>query len=354
MHGAGTKTAATKSSESLWLRVKRAVKARWRRRALILRAFLKRRELTLVINRTNKIARDDILLFSTMRNEMQRLPHFLSHHRGLGVSHFLIVVNDSDDGTLAYLQQQPDVSVWTTSHSYKAARFGVDWLNWLQSRYGSGHWCLTLDADELLVYPHHDTRDLRALTRRLENAGQNRLRTLMIELFPKGPIARQSYAQNQNPLEVLNWFDADGYVHLEQPGLRNEVMTGGPRLRMFFADEPRKAPTLSKMPLVKWHWRYAFVSSTHSLLPRRLNHLPGSDPDSVTGALLHTKFLPDISDRSRSEAVRNEHFEYGEDYQGYYRRLAEGPDFWHAGAKPYVNWRSLVDQGLMKDSDQGE
>ena len=51
----------------------------------------------------------------------------LDHHRKLGVRHFLIVDNASTDGT-AQLLDQPDISLWTTSASYKASRFGMDWL----------------------------------------------------------------------------------------------------------------------------------------------------------------------------------------------------------------------------------
>ena len=47
----------------------------------------------------------------------------------------------------------------------------MDWLGWLHWKYGHDHWCLTVDADELLVYPHSDTRDLRALTGWLDDQG---------------------------------------------------------------------------------------------------------------------------------------------------------------------------------------
>ena len=82
---------------------------------------------------------------------MIRLPHWLDHHRALGVDHFLIVDNDSDDGTCAYLVSQPDVSLWTTRNSYKLSRFGMDWLTHLQRLYAHGHWCLTIDADEIFI-----------------------------------------------------------------------------------------------------------------------------------------------------------------------------------------------------------
>lgn len=112
-------------------------------------------------DRTANIKSDDLLLFSTLRNERVRLPYFLDYYREQGINHFLIVDNDSNDGSTDYLAQQPDVSVWHTKFSYKRARFGVDWLNWLQLKYAHGHWALVVDPDEFLVYPFCDTRPLR-------------------------------------------------------------------------------------------------------------------------------------------------------------------------------------------------
>ncbi len=137
---------------------------RWKRRRLLWRALRARHNLVPAKIRTAAIRPDDILAATVLRNEIDRLPYFLEHHRALGVGHFLIVDNASTDGSAAYLRDQPDVSVWQTGHGYKQSRFGMDWLTWLLSRHGHGHWCLTLDADELFIYPYWDSRDLRALT----------------------------------------------------------------------------------------------------------------------------------------------------------------------------------------------
>ena len=47
----------------------------------------------------------------------------------------------------ASLADQPDVSVWTTPDSYRAARFGMDWLTHLLGRHGHDHWVVTADPD---------------------------------------------------------------------------------------------------------------------------------------------------------------------------------------------------------------
>ncbi|CUH39871.1 hypothetical protein JSE7799_02599 [Jannaschia seosinensis] len=183
---------------------------RWRRRRLLAQSFAKRRQIAAVADRTADIAPTDILVFSTMRNEMGRLPHFLRHHRAMGVNHFLIVDNDSDDGTRDYLATQPDVSLWTTPDSYRKARFGMDWLTVLLARYGHEHWCLTLDADELFVYAHHDVRNLHALTDWLDATDRASMGALMLDLYPEGPLGA-STAQD-DPTRILTHFDAGNYL----------------------------------------------------------------------------------------------------------------------------------------------
>ena len=43
------------------------------------------------------------------RNERLRLPAFLNHYRSLGVDEFLVIDNDSSDGSTEYLAAQADV-----------------------------------------------------------------------------------------------------------------------------------------------------------------------------------------------------------------------------------------------------
>ena len=325
-----------------------AYRLRWIRRRLLWRALRKRRQLQAVKDRTAQIAPEDILLVSTMRNEITRLPHFLAHHRKLGVGHFLIVDNGSTDGTREYLAQQPDVSLWSTGHSYRLSRFGVDWLTWLQIRYAHGHWCLTLDADELFVYPYHDTRPLPALVNWLEQSGTKSFGALMLDMYPKGPLRDQSYKPGDDPIKTLNWFDGGNYMIQRQPKLGNLWIQGGVRARRFFADSPRRAPTMSKTPFVKWNRRYAYVSSTHSLLPSRLNHVyDDQGGEKMSGVLLHTKFLPIVIEKSTEEKQRGEHFANSALYDGYYEALADNPDLWCETSTKLINWRQLEAMGLM-------
>ncbi len=324
-----------------------AMRLRHTRRRLLWRAMRARRRLTAIADRTGTIRPNDILGFAALRNEGQRLPHFLEHHRRLGVCHFLFVDNGSTDGSAEWLSGQQDVSLWTTADSYKASRFGLDWLNGLLMRHGSGHWCLTLDADELLVYPDHDRRDLRALTAWLDARQVDFMAALMLDLYPKGPLGVERYAKGQNPLEILPFFDPDGYDRTAMPRFGHVSIKGGARRRRFFADDPDRAPHLHKTPLIRWHWRYAYLSSTHIALPTRLN-AGFAQPDLPTGALLHTKFLPGIRERSAEEKLRAEHFTHPDNYSDYYDRLIAGPDLWYPGAARYEGDEQLAALGLIQ------
>lgn len=325
-----------------------AWRLRWKRQRLLLRAMLARRRLIAVADRTARIAKDHILLVATLRNEALRLPHFLDHYRRLGVDHFLIVDNASDDGTPDLLRDQKDVSLWIAPGSYREARFGLDWTNALLLRHAHDHWTLTVDADELLVYPYWDTRDLRALTDWLDQNDAPALGAMMLDLYPKGPLAAQSYAPGQNPTEILGWFDAGNYSITVRSPLEALWIQGGPRARAFFASAPSMAPTLNKLPLVRWHWRYAYVNSTHSLLPRRLNRAYATDGGELTsGLLLHTKFLTDAPDKSVEDLIRRQHFAQPDDYASYHRAVASGPDLWTEASTRLGSWRQLEALGLM-------
>lgn len=331
-----------------------AYRLRWKRRRLLFRSLRKRRQLRIVQDRMGGIGADAILGFCCVRNEAARLPYFMQHYRDLGVSHFLFVDNGSDDGTREFLQTQPDVSLWHTEDSYRLSRFGMDWLGWLQMRYGTGHWCLTVDADELLIYPKYDTQKLDRLTRWLDAQQRPSLGALMIDMYPKGPVNDQTYTSGDDPTQLLQFFDADNYHSQWHSVFGNLWIQGGVRERMFFAQEPTRAPTLNKVPLVKWNRRFSYVSSTHQMLPGRLHDVFGTAESAVlSGALLHTKFLPSVGGKSKEELLRRQHFENSALYAHYYEALIQNPDLWHVGACRYEGWEQLVDLGLMSSETWG-
>lgn len=329
---------------SLW----RRFRLRRRRQGLLWRAFRSRRQLTSVQDHSDQITSQDILLVAVLRNEETRLPHFLEYYRALGIGHFLVVDNGSDDGTLDLLRGQRDISVWQTEASYRESRFGIDWTNFLLAKFGHGHWCLTVDADELFIFPKALGETLSELTHRLDENGRSGFGALMLDMAPEDALAVTPYKAGQDPLEVLTHFDPGPYRSERQSPLGNLWVQGGLRERKFFRDRKRRGPTLNKLPLMKWRRRWAYVISTHSILPPSLNMIyDGPGGDTPAGVLLHSKFLPEVVEKSHVEKQRGEHFTRPELFDSYYDALTENPVLCDETCLEYKGPDQLEDLRLM-------
>ncbi|NJS37773.1 MAG: glycosyltransferase family 2 protein [Rhodobacteraceae bacterium] len=325
-----------------------AYKLRLRRQYLLARAYRRGSQLKSVVNRMAGLRGQPILLFSTMRNERVRLPYFLDYYRKLGVDHFLIVDNASTDGTREYLLDQADVSLWSTDAGYKQSRFGMDWMMHLLRRHGVGNWCLTVDVDEFLVYPFCETRPLRALTDWLDSAGTRSFSSMILDMYPKGAMHEQPYREGQNPFDIAQYFDSGNYTISRNPTFRNLWIQGGPRARVFFADRPKKAPAMNKIPLVKWDPSYAYISSTHMMLPRGLNlTYETGGGEKPSGCLLHAKFLDTFALKAEEELQRGQHYAQSHEYRAYREGIAQERDLWCNWSEKYINWRQLEILGLM-------
>lgn len=324
-----------------------AYSRRLERKRRLLAARWRAQDLTCLRDNTRAAAPGAVLLFAVIRNEAPRLTWFLDYYRRLGVGHFLIVDNGSTDDA-ADLLKADDVSLWRTEASYRRARFGVHWLNALMRRHAKGRWCLIVDADEYLVYPHCDTRPLGALTDHLDRAGRVGFGCLLLDLYGRGPVAGTVCAPGEDPVAAAPWFDRANYHLRRDPRYRNLWIQGGPRMRAFFADDPGRAPALNKIPLIRWRPGVCLVSSTHALLPRRYNltYGEGAAP-RLSGALLHAKFLSTAVDKVAEELERAEHFAGGREYRRYAPLLAPGFSLWTPASARYGHWRDLTEARLM-------
>ncbi len=306
------------------------------------------RDLRAVRDATAKIKPSDLLVFVTARNEMLRIPYFLDFYRGMGVDHFRFVDNDSTDGPIDYLKAQPDCSIWHTTASYKASNFGVHWMNHLLSRFGVGHWCLTLDPDVFLVFPYCEDRNLRELVEFLDLEQHNHMFCVLLDMYSDRRVSETRCAVGQNPLEVAPFFDGIGYVQRENASYGETYVQGGPRRRIFFRDRPDKAPAINKTPLVKWRPNYNYLSSTHMLAPRTAN--PPHTPDhlSPSGCLLHFKFLSPMAEKVAEEMERKEHYDNSIEYRNYHAVISQSLDvlFFEKSVK-FESSRQLCDLGFM-------
>lgn len=249
-----------------------------------------------------KLNANAILAFVVGRDEEEQLPFFLDYYRKLGVTHFFYVDNDSGDESCAFLLGQPDVTLFHTAQGYLESGCGREWSSHLAAHYGMDHWCLTVDVDELLVFPLCEYMTLRDLTVRLDSQGAEAMLTMMVDMYPKD---RTPYTAGVDFRTASPCFDEGPYWVFHNRRFLHINFFGGVRHRMMFPQSPpgtvaerNGAPVLRKVPLVKWKPDTEYIASTHSLKPCQLA--------TVTGALLHFKFLKDFSGYAREELERGE------------------------------------------------
>jgi hypothetical protein len=283
----------------------------------------------------------EIRAFLTVRDEALRLPDNLRHHRERRVGRFFIVDNGSTDGTVEFLLQQPDVHLFSTQASFAASGFGMAWLNPLLDQYGDGHWTLTVDADELLVYPGFETVALPRVCRHLDALGAQAVFCLLLDMYADAPLGGIGYASGQSLLQTCPWFDRAPYRAVPAGLFPNVQMYGGMRERVFGFSGAPHPPTISKVPLVRWTTGMRFLLCTHALSPVRLAQM--------TGALLHFKFLDDFHARVDKEVLRGEHIGGAAEYRVYAEILRRGGalNLRNQQSVSFRDSRQLVEFGLM-------
>jgi hypothetical protein len=321
----------------------------------------------------------EIRAFSVCRNERLRLPAFLSHYRGLGVDEFFIIDNDSSDGSTDYLAAQPDVHLFRTTNRFSEAKYGTQWLNAVLAEFGVGFWCVTVDIDELLVYPGSEHAALRALTAHFDRHGYEALCCLLLDLYPARPLDECPYAPGDDLIDAAPFFDATPYRTAPVDFCPGFMVMGGMRERVFHPDfrdrglstkiyagvfnrlaryapilretrwmrahSPPSSPYLTKVPLVRWDEKSRYLKTNHGVSPKLVA------PD--TGVLLHFKFLHDFHARAVREAERGEHYNRASEYQRYAETLSRDPQmtFMCDASVRFEGTSQLVRLGLMQETD---
>ena len=292
-----------------------------------------------------------VLGFLTVRNEALRLPAVIDHHRRLGIDQFVIVDNDSNDGTRDLLAAMPDVRLYSASGSYAASKLGFEWLHPLLDELADNHWVLIIDADELFVFPCCERLMLSQLCRFLDREGSDSIFAIVLDMYSQSSIAATAYRQGDPLLDVSPFFDPGPYVMERGSDFPTFDLRGGPRARAFWSPTtPFLPPAMGTVPLVKWQRGYRYVIGRHHMhpAPARLSGL--------TGALLHFKFLNDFHQRAESEAARGEHFAGAREYKIYLEALQRRPDFsfYFAGSVRYEECNQLVSLKLCRAPEEVE
>lgn len=247
----------------------------------------------------------DVAVLCVERNEILRIREFIEHYRSIGVERFLILDNESNDGTREYLMAQPDVRLYSTPTQYNAQRKSA-WQNRMVAEYGMNKWYIYVDADEFFWYPHASQMSITEYVRLLENKGVMGVKAIMLEMYPKGVIGSDEYGK-ADFLEQYKYFDGNSDYYSYDPdtnqvygGMITRVLHQGSFLR-------------TKTPLY-FHTKDRFLVGSHHIYPLY------DDIDFPFGGLLrHYKFLPGDEDKVREAVAKGNYANNSMMYKKYAR-----------------------------------
>ena len=282
----------------------------------------------------------EILLLSIVRNEDMRLPYFLKYYSAIGVDHMFIIDNGSTDGTTEILRDHPEVSVFHLVDNY---RHHWRWMTELLDAYGQGHWCVVVDADEILSYPHVETRSLKDLRDVLEAEGSGALGCCLLDMYSNTRLDATIPKLGDNPLNICPWCDPDFdttycVFRNEKTGKRfmRRILTGNLRRRVFNTDV-----FLSKVPVFKYEKGVWLTRGSHAIDGVRMSQ--------ISGAVYHFKYYADFLTRVPLEARRGEYFNDASEYKDYARILDgnTGLQLHFYGSRLARSSLELIQLGLM-------
>jgi len=278
----------------------------------------------------------EIRLFMVVRNAALRIPYLFRYYSELGVDRFFVIDNGSTDETVAILRRHDSTHVFSTTDRYSVTECGVVWVESLMDRHARNQWCVIVDSDELLAYPHYETVSLKHLCQFLDREGATALHSFLLDMYSDRPIAETIYAQGVPFLEACRYFET-GHRSRRPDG----YWEGGVRRRVFGARN-----ILSKHNLVKYVAGTTILGGTHSLAGGRLS--------AVTGVTLHFKYFHDFAGQARLEAERGEHWNAGWQYKRYAEAVDKTPDLtlFYEGSVPYQGSRQLTELGLMTSTPE--
>lgn len=260
-----------------------------------------------------------VSVVACMRNEMFMLPRFLDHYRAQGVESFLIADNCSDDGTLEYLAEQPDVALFSVDTAYSLSHYGVAWQQALMAAFRMDRWSLVADADELLVWEPTRRASLPDLLAGPDFAEAEAARIFMLDMYPEGSLSEADFKE-ASPFEQAGFVDRAPFLtsstghgpFSDQPtwtsALRHRLIPGS-RAELFVA---QKLALLRYRPWMRLSAGLHYVADA-KLAPREL-------------LFAHFKYNADFRRKAMAEVARRQHFNDAEEYRKYLALASEGRD----------------------------
>lgn len=198
-----------------------------------------------------------------VKDDLDRMMLFYDHYRRLGIRQFIVLDNNSSDGTLEFVSAQEGTRTYRVTVPFQTQRKEA-WCEKLLALTGYDRWYILVDSDELLDYVGSETHSAEALIRHMHQQGFRRIWGMLLDMYAEGPL----FSVDCGPMEIPQkccWFDSDSY-RLNLKDSPNSIrggdeVYGGPRYRLFGSIQ-----TISKQAIFYFS-ENTFYRNCHFLYP---------------------------------------------------------------------------------------
>lgn len=257
------------------------------------------------------------ILISVVKNERDRLSDFLRHYRSAGVERFAFIDNGSNDGTFELLAGQIDIDLYQVGRRFDW-RSKQAWINRVIDGYGVNRWFICADADEHVWFDGLGRRTFTDLAIEMESRSLSRVRGFLVDMYSDLPLLCSAHQEVSRLTDAYPFFDRAGYVDGRTRHLLSR--TGGPRKRLFGANDPEFKPQLTKYPLFRLQ-PGEFMINPHHLWPCRANF----ESPCFLG-ILHFKFHANTLERIGQAVTDEVYWNNSKEYRCYLSKLRRDPE----------------------------
>lgn len=283
-------------------------------------------DLTLIYENNNGLtdSQRSVYLLCVFRDEELLLDYFINYYKALGVSHFIMVDNLSEDDGVDYLKHLKDINIkiYQAEGSYRDAEFGTGWINQLLEKHCKNQYCFTLDVDELFYLDKSRFTDLQQLIVAMESQNSNVVGVTLLDMYPKK--TNDSYQKGVNFLRHSTYFDdlnpdfyRTGFLHGS-----NVIRSGGVRERVL-----NTTVCLHKFPFFKYDFQPLEVAAGIHMFQDKSEVLHLSEKIRLfeyPSVLLHFKFIkPDLGEFFKRRVMLNQDWDDSVEYKSYVNELSD-------------------------------
>ena len=112
-------------------------------------------DMKLIINGIHNSNPQDPTIIAVLKDEIIRLPYFFKYYKNIGIKHFIMIDNDSKDGSFQFLQdaiQDYNITLYHTKASYRNNNQGNLWREKIMKHFGDNKWYLLVDIDSGVIF----------------------------------------------------------------------------------------------------------------------------------------------------------------------------------------------------------